>query len=139
MPAAGSVAVAPDALAASIIAMCRQGQSSLILRLDPPGLGALSVHVALGSNADVNVLFLPTIAQTAQLIHSGLGDLRQAMAASGVTLGQAQIGNGTSGGAAGGGSAGRDPTARSDRAVKASPAPGHIREESVDRGARAIA
>jgi hypothetical protein len=63
--------------------MYRNGQSSLVLRLDPPGLGALSVHVALGSNADVNVLFVPTVAQTAHLIHGGLGDLRQSLAASG--------------------------------------------------------
>ena len=114
--------------------MCRNGQPSLLLRLDPPGLGALSVHVAMGSNADVNVLFVPTVAQTAHLLHGGLGDLRQAMAASGLTLGQAQVGGGASGGSGDRGQA-RNP----GTAAATSPFPEPPPQENAARGARAVA
>jgi flagellar hook-length control protein FliK len=114
--------------------MYRNGQPSLLLRLDPPGLGALSVHVAMGSNADVNVLFVPTVAQTAHLLHGGLGDLRQAMAASGLTLGQAQIGSGSTGG--GGTDRGQ---ARNPATAAASPFLVPPPQENAARGARAVA
>ncbi|HUM09030.1 MAG TPA: flagellar hook-length control protein FliK [Acidocella sp.] len=102
VPAAdGAVAATPAALAASITAMHKSGQISTVLRLDPPGLGALSVHIAVGQSAQVNVQFIPTVAQTAQLLNNSLVDLRQAMAAAGLTLGQTQV----SGGGQGGGTA----------------------------------
>ena len=142
-PAPTPAPATPDAMAASIVAMYRSGQSSLVLHLDPPGLGSVSVHLALGSNADVNVLFVPTIAQTGHLLQTGLGDLRQAMAASGLTLGQAQIGGGASGGPGGGNSSGSNPGTQSGPSSRipvealtlAEPA-GH---ETANRGARAIA
>lgn len=93
----GSVAATPAALAATITAMHQNGQSNAVLRLDPPGLGALSIHIALGHNSEVNVQFIPTIPQTAQLLNSGLDDLRQAMANAGLALGQAQVGGGGQG------------------------------------------
>ena len=93
----GSVAATPAALAATITAMHQNGQSNVVLRLDPPGLGALSIHIALGHNSEVNVQFIPTIPQTAQLLNSGLDDLRQAMANAGLALGQAQVGGGGQG------------------------------------------
>jgi flagellar hook-length control protein FliK len=137
----GYTQATPDAMAASIVAMYRSGQSSLVLRLDPPGLGSVSVHVAIGSNADVNVLFVPAVAQTAHLLQTGLGDLRQAMATSGLTLGQAQIGGGASGGGTSGG--GSNPGTRAGTpsriaAGTATPAES-ARPDSVSRGARAIA
>ncbi len=137
----GYTQATPDAMAASIVAMYRSGQSSLVLRLDPPGLGSVSVHVAIGSNADVNVLFVPAVAQTAHLLQTGLGDLRQAMATSGLTLGQAQIGGGASGGGTSGG--GSNPGTRASTpnriaAGGATPAES-ARPDSVTRGARAIA
>lgn len=92
--ATGSVAATPAALAATITAMHQTGQNSTVLRLDPPGLGSLSVHVALGQSGQVNVLFVPTTAQTAQLLHSGMDGLRQAMTTSGLTLGQAEVSGG---------------------------------------------
>jgi flagellar hook-length control protein FliK len=134
----GLTPATPDALAASVIAMCRNGQPSLLLRLDPPGLGALSVHVAMGSNADVNVLFVPTVAQTAHLLHGGLGDLRQAMAASGLTLGQAQIGSGGGSNSTGGGGTDRD-QARNPATAAASPFVAPPQPENAARGARAVA
>ena len=140
-----SVPATPDAMAASIIAMCRSGQSSLVLRLDPPGLGTVSVHLALGGNSNVNVLFVPAIAQTAHLLQSGLGDLRQAMATSGLTLGQVQIGGGASGGA-GGGASGGNPQPQpgtTSRVTAAAPAEPALADptlaETAIRGARAVA
>jgi flagellar hook-length control protein FliK len=138
---AGYTPATPDAMAASIIALYRSGQPSLVLRLDPPGLGSVSVHVALGGNANVNVLFVPTVAQTAHLLQTGLGDLRQAMAASGLTLGQAQIGDGASGGTGGGNSGGNAAPRHGNTspAVTATvPAETALPDNGI-RGARAIA
>ncbi len=98
-PVQDNVAATPAALAASITAMHRNGQTSAMLRLDPPGLGTLSVHIALGADqgsggGQVNLLLLPAIAQTGQILNGGIDGLRQALAAAGLTLGQAQIGHG---------------------------------------------
>ena len=138
VPAAdGAVAATPAALAASITAMHKSGQISTVLRLDPPGLGALSVHIAVGQSAQVNVQFIPTVAQTAQLLNNSLVDLRQAMAAAGLTLGQTQVsGGGQGGGAAsnGNGQGGRSqPEARSIGASTSQPV------ESGPAGVRAYA
>jgi flagellar hook-length control protein FliK len=137
----GNTPATPDAMAASIVAMYRSGQSSLVLRLDPPGLGAVSVHLALGGNADVNVLFVPAVAQTAHLLQTSLPDLRQAMATSGLTLGQAQIGGGASGG--GGGTSGSNSGTQSGtarRIATAAATPAELASsESTIRRARAIA
>jgi flagellar hook-length control protein FliK len=144
-PAAAFTPATPSALAASVVAMCRTGQSSLVLRLDPPGLGTLSVHVAMGSNAEVNVLFVPAVAQTAHLIHGALSDLRDAMATSGLTLGQAQIGGGSSSGSgssSGGGNAGsqsRNAAAPAAGTVTPMRAPEPSLQEAAARGLRAVA
>jgi flagellar hook-length control protein FliK len=103
VPDAASISATPAALAASITAMHRNGQTSALLRLDPPGLGTLSIHVALGHEnsggaGQVNLLMVPAVTQTAQLLNSGIDSLRQALAAAGLTLGQAQIGQGGQGG-----------------------------------------
>jgi flagellar hook-length control protein FliK len=137
----GYTPATPDAMAASIVAMYRSGQSSLVLRLDPPGLGTVSVHLALGGNADVNVLFVPAVAQTAHLLQTGLGDLRQAMAASGLTLGQAMIGGGAGGGAGGGTSAnqGRQSGTTIRTAMAVAPTLDSAPPDTAARGARAIA
>ena len=80
-------------LASAITAMHQAGESSAVLRLSPPGLGSLSVHVAIGQNALVNVTFISAVPQTVQILHNNLDDLRQAMAASGLNLGQADVGS----------------------------------------------
>jgi flagellar hook-length control protein FliK len=64
-----------------------------MLRLDPPGLGSLSIHLAAGQNG-VNVLFVPSVPQTGQLLLQNMDGLRSAMQASGLSLGQAQVGGG---------------------------------------------
>jgi flagellar hook-length control protein FliK len=135
-------------MAASVIALYRSGRSSLVLRLDPPGLGAVSVHVALGANADVNVLFVPTVVQTGHLLQSGLSDLRQAMANSGLSLGQAQIGGGATSGGGGSGAGSRQPWSEPGAGSRlaqglvtpavAAPADASP-PETLTRGARAIA
>jgi flagellar hook-length control protein FliK len=81
--------------------MQQTGQNSTVLRLDPAGLGTLSVHVAVGQNGQLNVLFVPALAQTGQLLHAGMDGFRQAMTASGLNLGQADVG-GQGAGQAGG-------------------------------------
>ena len=101
----GAVPPTPTALAATVVAMTGSGHSSTVLRLAPPDLGTLSIHVAYAADASVNVVFVPSTSQTAQLLSGGMEGLRHAMATAGLTLGQAQIGGGTGGGgqAAGGG------------------------------------
>jgi flagellar hook-length control protein FliK len=79
-------------LAAAVTAMHQSGQSGAVLRLDPPGLGDLSVHVALGQNGQVNVLFVPSTLVAATAIQNNLPSLGTALAQSGLTLGQAQVG-----------------------------------------------
>lgn len=85
------------ALAASVVAMTQSGQSTTVLHLDPASLGALSVHIALTAGATVNVVFVPSVPQTAQLIHSALPDLHHAMTSAGLSLGEAQVGGGATG------------------------------------------
>ena len=86
------MAATPAALAAVISAMHQGGQASTVLRLHPAELGALAVHVALGQGGQVNVLFIPSTAQTAQLLNTGMEGLRHAMTGAGLNLGQAQVG-----------------------------------------------
>ena len=81
-----------SALAATVTAMQQVGQSHTVLRLDPPGLGNMSVHLSLGQHGQVNVLFMPDTSAGAQALQSGLGGLGQSMAQVGLTLGQAQVG-----------------------------------------------
>jgi len=91
--ASGNVdAGSSSALAATVTAMQQVGQSHTVLRLDPPGLGNMSVHLSLGQHGQVNVLFMPDTSAGAQALQSGLGGLGQSMAQAGLTLGQAQVG-----------------------------------------------
>ena len=83
---------APAALAATVVALHQSGQAGTVLRLDPPGLGHLSVQVRLGAQGQVNVLFVPSTADAAQAIQASLPNLGAAMAQSGLMLGQAQVG-----------------------------------------------
>jgi flagellar hook-length control protein FliK len=82
----------PSALAATVTALHQSGQNGAVLRLDPPGLGHLSVQVGLNTQGQVNVLFVPSTADAAQALHAALPQLGNAMAQSGLTLGQAQVG-----------------------------------------------
>lgn len=79
-------------LAAAVTAMHQAGQNGALLRLDPPGLGDLSVHVALGQSGQVNVLFIPSSQAASSVLQNNLSGLGSALAQSGLTLGQAQVG-----------------------------------------------
>ena len=88
----GSVNLAPAALSATITALHQSGQSSVMLRLDPPDLGHLSVQIKMDMQGGLNVLFVPTSADAAQTLQSSLHQLGGIMAQSGLTLSQAEVG-----------------------------------------------
>lgn len=88
-------------LAAAITAMHQSGQTTATLRLDPPGLGNLTIHLGLGQENAVNVQFITAVPQTTQIIANHLNDLRQAMESAGIALGNTQIGGGNAGGPGG--------------------------------------
>jgi flagellar hook-length control protein FliK len=96
-----SVPATASALAASVVAISNSGGQSAVLHLNPASLGAVSVHVGISGDAAINVLFVPSAPQTAQLLHSSMHDLTQAMTSAGLNLGQVQVGgsfgNGQSG------------------------------------------
>ena len=79
-------------LAAAVTAMHQAGHGGAMLRLDPPGLGDLAVHIATAPGGTINVLFVPTTQAGASALQTGLGGLGAALAQSGLTLGQAQVG-----------------------------------------------
>jgi flagellar hook-length control protein FliK len=89
------------ALAATVTAMVKDGKSSVSMRLDPADLGSVSIHLAVGQDAKVNVLMLAAVPQTAQAFSAGADDLRQAFAAAGLALGHLDIGGGGTAGGAG--------------------------------------
>ncbi len=83
-------------LAASITMLHQTGGGSAVLKLNPPGLGNLSIHVAAGANAAINILFVASTPLTGQILSVNLGELRQTMTDAGLNLGDAQVsyGNG---------------------------------------------
>lgn len=91
---APATSLAPSALAATVTALQKGGQNSAIIRLDPPDLGSLSVHLSLAQSGAVNVSFIPTTPQAAQLLHAGMDGFRQSMTSAGLTLGQAEVSGG---------------------------------------------
>lgn len=96
-PAGPAVQPSAAGLAAAVTALHQSGQSGAVLRLDPAGLGPLSVHVSLAAGGQVNVLFVPATAAAGTALQANLGGLGTALAQSGLTLGQAQVGGQFSG------------------------------------------
>lgn len=88
----GIVNLAPAALSATITALHQSNQSSVMLRLDPPDLGHLSVQIKMDAHGSINVLFVPTTADAAQTLQASLHQLGGIMAQSGLTLSQAEVG-----------------------------------------------
>ena len=80
------------ALAATVTALHQAGQTSTIMRLDPPGLGHLSVQVGMTPQGQINVLFVPSSADAAQALQASLTHFNQAIIQSGLALGQSQVG-----------------------------------------------
>ncbi len=103
------VPATPTALAATILALSRSGHPSAVLRLDPPELGSLSVHVTLAGESSVNLVFVTSTPQATQLLSSTMSDLGQAMTNVGMTLGHTHVGGDQAGGStAGSGGRGED-------------------------------
>lgn len=129
--------ITPDSanLAAAITAMHQSGQASATLRLDPPGLGNLTIHLGLGQENAVNVQFITAVPQTTQIIANHLNDLRQAMENAGIALGNTQIGGGNAGQHPGGNPNG-NPT--SPPAISGTPGPAQS-IATMQPGIRAVA
>jgi flagellar hook-length control protein FliK len=113
--------------------MHQSGQTSTLLRLDPPGLGTLAVHVALSQGSQINVTFIPSLPQTAQLLHAGMDQLAQAMSSAGLTLGQTAIGGQSSN------SAGNQTGGQTDRQPNQAPPPEPASEPANVTGLSAYA
>lgn len=89
---ADNINTSPAALSATITALHQAGQNAVMLRLDPPGLGHLSIQIKTDAQGAVNVLFVPTTVEAAQALQGSLPQLGSAMAQSGLVLGQAGVG-----------------------------------------------
>ena len=87
-----NTSLVPSALSATITALHQSGQNGVTLRLDPPGLGHLSVQVKMDAQGAVNVLFVPSTMDAAHMLQNTLPQLGTALAQSGLTLGQAEVG-----------------------------------------------
>lgn len=87
-----SVSLSASALSATITALHQSGQNGVTLRVDPPNLGHLSIHVKLDMQGAVNVLFVPSTSDAAQALQGSLPQLGTALAQSGLALGHADIG-----------------------------------------------
>jgi len=106
--AGGEMGKMAAGLAAAVTAMTREGKNALSMKLEPPALGTLSIHLAVGDDAKVNVLLVAAVPQTAQAFSAGADDLRQAFVNAGIDLGQLNIGGGKADfSGAGAGSGGR--------------------------------
>jgi len=92
LPAGQTVPATPSALAATIVAMQKNGDSTTTLHLNPAGLGQLTVHVSMAEGSHINVQFLPATPQAAHILNNNLDDLRQAMTAAGLSPGQTFVG-----------------------------------------------
>jgi flagellar hook-length control protein FliK len=72
------------------------GQSSVVLRLDPPELGKLSVHLSV-TNDVVSIRMVAADPAAQQALERQLGNLQQSLANHGVSLDQCQVDCSTSG------------------------------------------
>jgi len=66
------------------------GQSSVVLRLDPPELGRLSVHLSV-TNDIVSIRMVAADPSAQQVLERQLGNLQQSLANHGVSLEQCQV------------------------------------------------
>ncbi len=106
----GETAKMAAGLAAAVTAMTREGKTALSLKLDPPALGTMSIHLAVGNDSKVNVLLVAAVPQTAQAFAAGADNLRQAFVNAGIDLGQLNVGGGKADSQSGQPSFGQTPT-----------------------------
>lgn len=86
------ISLAPSALSANVVALHKSGQNSILLRLDPPNLGHLSIQIKMNPEGSVNVSFIPSSTDAAQTLLASLPQLNIALVQSGLSLGQTEIG-----------------------------------------------
>lgn len=86
------ISLAPSALSATVVALHKSGQNSILLRLDPPNLGHLSIQIKMNPEGSVNVSFIPSSTDAAQTLLASLPQLNIALVQSGLSLGQTEIG-----------------------------------------------
>lgn len=84
--------LATSALSAAVIALHKSSQNSILLRLDPPNLGHLSIQIKMNPEGSVNVSFIPSSSDAAQTLLASLPQLNVALVQSGLSLGEAEIG-----------------------------------------------
>lgn len=86
------VNLSPSMLSATITALHKSNQSGILLRLDPPNLGHLDIQIRIAPQGSINVVFLPSSSDAAHALQSSLPQLGAALAQSGLSLGQTEIG-----------------------------------------------
>lgn len=86
------ISLAPSALSAAVVALHKSGQNGILLRLDPPNLGHLSIQIKMNPEGSINVFFTPSSTDAAHILFSSLPQLNAALVQSGISLGQTQIG-----------------------------------------------
>lgn len=89
-PAVGSPAWAP-AFGQEVVRIHHAGQGQAQLELNPPGLGPLSVSLSV-SDQQAQAVFMSPHAAVRAAVEAALPQLRNALADSGITLGQASVG-----------------------------------------------
>lgn len=79
-------------LSASIFALHKSNQEGISLKLDQPNLGQIDIQIKMTPQGSVNVTFVPSSVDAAHALQSTLPQLDVALAQSGLSLGQAEIG-----------------------------------------------
>lgn len=83
-----------DGVAQQVTLMVKDGEQTAQLRLDPPDLGPLEVHLSLEGDEQgvAHVQFVSAHAPVRDALEAALPQLRAALAGSGIMLGQATVG-----------------------------------------------
>jgi len=84
-----------DGLAQQVTLLVKDGEQIAQLRLDPPDLGPLEVHLSLdhGEQGVAHVQFVSAHAPVRDALEAALPQLRAALAGNGILLGQATVGD----------------------------------------------
>ncbi len=85
-----------DGFAQQVTLIVKDGEQSAQLRLDPPNLGPLEVRLSIAPDRDgvAHAQFVSAHAAVREAIEAALPQLRAVLADSGITLGQASVGEG---------------------------------------------
>jgi len=85
-----------DSVAQHVTFMVKDGEQTAQLRLDPPELGPLEVRLSMAAGDDgvAHAQFVSPHAAVRDALEAAIPQLRAALADSGITLGQASVGDG---------------------------------------------